>query len=99
MRFTATNVSAKAAISRVKRVVIWYDEAMETVRNIWMITLGILFLSLMAIAAYYRGDLENHPRMGMVFMLLGYLSTIVFFGGILLYIGGAVALSIVGLFS
>ena len=72
---------------------------MEMVRNIWMVTLGILFLSLMSIAAFYRGDLENHPRMGMLFMILGYLSTIVFFGGILFYIGGAVALSVLGLFS
>ena len=70
---------------------------MELVRDIWMVTLGMLFLALIAIAAYYRSDLENHPEMGMLFMILGFISTIVFFGGIFLYIGAALAHSILGL--
>jgi len=72
---------------------------MELVRDIWMITLGVLFLALFAIAAYYRKDLENHPEMGMLFMILGLTSTIVFFGGIFIYISVVLFSSIVGLFS
>ncbi len=72
---------------------------MELVRDIWMVTLGVLFLALTVIAAYYRRDLENHPEMGMLFMILGFISTIVFFGGIFLYIGTALARSILGLFA
>ena len=72
---------------------------MELVRYIWMVTLGVLFLALIVIAAYYRKDLENHPEMGMLFMILGFISTIVFFGGIFLYIIGAFAGSIWGLFA
>lgn len=78
---------------------ICYDEAMELVREIWMVTLGVLFLALLAIAAYYRRDLENHPEMGMLFMILGFISTIVFFGGIFLYICAALVRSILGLFA
>ena len=70
---------------------------MELVRDIWMVTLGGLFLALVVIAAYYRKDLENHPEMGMVFMILGFISTIVFFGGIFIYIGAVLAHSILGL--
>jgi hypothetical protein len=72
---------------------------MELVRDIWMVTLGVLFLLLSVIAAYYRRNLENHPEMGMLFMILGFISTIVFFGGIFLYIGAALAYSILGLFA
>ena len=72
---------------------------MELVRDIWMVTLGVLFLALIVIAAYYRKDLENHPEMGMLFMILGFISTIVFFGGIFLYIGAVLAHSILGLFA
>ena len=71
---------------------------MELVRDIWMVTLGVLFSALIVIAAYYRKDLENHPEMGMVFMILGFISTIVFFGGIFVYIGAALARSILGIF-
>jgi hypothetical protein len=71
---------------------------MELVRDIWMVTLGVLFSALIVIAAYYRKDLENHPGMGMVFMILGFISTIVFFGGIFVYIGAALVRSILGIF-
>ena len=71
---------------------------MELIRDIWMITLGVLFLALIVIAAIYRKDLENHPEMGMVFLILGFISTFVFFGGIFIYLGAALARSIVGLF-
>lgn len=60
--------------------------------------MAVLFLTLVAIAAYYRKDLENHPEMGQLFMIIGFIATIIFFGGILLYLGGAVARSILGLF-
>ena len=76
-----------------------YDMPMEIIRWIWIITLGVLFSALVAIAAYYRGDLENHPNMGMLFMILGFVSTIIFFGGIFLYISTALGLSIMGLFA
>jgi len=72
---------------------------MELVRDIWMATLGLLFFALVAIAAYYRRDLENHPEMGMLFMILGFISTFVFFGGIFLYIGAALVRSVLGLFA
>ena len=72
---------------------------MELVRDIWMGTMGVLFLALIVIAAYYRKDLENHPEMAMVFMILGFISTIVFFGGIFLFIGAAVVRSVWGLFA
>ena len=72
---------------------------MEMVRDIWVVVLGLLFLALIVIAAYYRKDLENHPEMAMVFMILGFISTIVFFGGIFLYIGAALVHSILGLFA
>ena len=72
---------------------------MELVRDIWMVTLGLLFFALVAIAAYYRRDLENHPEMGMLFMILGFISTFVFFGGICLYIGAALVRSVLGLFA
>lgn len=72
---------------------------MEIVRDIWMVTLGVLCLALAGIAAYYRKDLENHPEMGMLFMILGFISTFVFFGGIFLYIGAALVRSVWGLFA
>lgn len=72
---------------------------MELVRDIWMVTLGLLFFALVAIAAYYRRDLENHPEMGMLFMILGFISTFVFFGGIFLYTGAALVRSVLGLFA
>ena len=72
---------------------------MELVRDIWMLSLGVLFLALIAIAAYYRKDLENHPEMGMLFMLLGLISTVVFFGGIALFLGAALVRSLLGLFA
>jgi len=72
---------------------------MELVRDIWMVALGVLFLALTVIAAYYRRDLENHPEMGMLFMILGFISTIIFFGGIFLYVGAALARSFWGLFT
>ena len=72
---------------------------MELVRDIWMVTLGLLFFALVAIAAYYRKDLENHPEMAMVFMILGFISTIVFFGGIFFYIGAVLVRTILGLFA
>ena len=78
---------------------ICYGALMELVRDIWMITLGVLCLALIAIALYYRKDLENHPEMGMVFMILGFISTVVFFGGIFLYIVAVLARTIFGLFS
>ena len=71
---------------------------MELVRGIWMVMMGVLFLPLIVIAAYYGKDLENHPDMGMLFMILGFISTTVFFGGIFLYIVAALASSILGLF-
>lgn len=70
---------------------------MELVRDIWVATLGVLFLALITIAAYYRKELENHPQMGMLFMILGFISTIVFFGGIFLYLGAALMRSILAL--
>ena len=72
---------------------------METVRIIWVATLGLLFLALSAIALFYRKDLENHPEMGMVFMILGFVSTIIFFGGISFYIGAALVRTLMGLFA
>jgi len=78
---------------------VWYDGFMELIRDIWLITLGLLFLALIAIAALYRKDLENHPEMGMVFMILGFISTFVFFGGIFIYLGTALVRSILGLFA
>lgn len=75
------------------------DAPMEIIRWIWIATLAVMFSALVAIAAYYREDLENHPNMGMLFMILGFVSTIIFFGGIFLYISGALGLSIMGLFA
>ena len=72
---------------------------MELIRDIWVATLGVLFLALITIAAYYKRDLENHPQMGMLFMILGFISTIVFFGGIFLYISAALIRSILPLFA
>ena len=72
---------------------------MELVRDLWMVTLGVLFLALLVIAVYYRRDLENHPEMGMLFMILGFISTIVFFGGLFLYIGAALVRSILEIFT
>ena len=72
---------------------------MELVRDIWLLSLGGLFLALIAIAAIYRKDLENHPEMGMLFMILGFISTILFFGGIVLFVGAALARSLLRLFA
>ena len=72
---------------------------MELIRDLWLVTLGLLLAALGSIAIYYRKDLENHPNMGMVFMILGFISTIIFFGGIFLYIGAVILRSFMGLFA
>lgn len=72
---------------------------MELLKEIWIVALAVLFLTLVAIASYYRRDLENHPQMGQLFMIIGFIATIIFFGGIFFYLSGALALSILGLFN